>query len=95
MSGLNATCQAIDPNDKALSNAYATLNDKFTADSETPCPCCGQMALETAYQPPIIQKAGRTGYTLMHCKNPDCAGYGLTLERTAFLQQMKASNPDE
>lgn len=68
---------------------YSTLNTKFTA-SPRPCPCCGEMALETAQQPMLVPRNGQTEYTLIHCKNPDCDGYALTLKAEVFFEQFGA-----
>jgi hypothetical protein len=91
MKQLSATTQ--DQCDKAPSSAYASLNSKFKPDTVTACPCCQQMALEVAFQPPLIPT--KAGYELMHCKNPDCTGYGMTMKREAFLTAMAATKGNE
>lgn len=74
-----ATCNDCKPE-------YLTLNPAFQPDTENPCPCCQQMSLETA-----LQVMPRRTLTLVHCKNPVCENYAMTMT----LKQAKASECDE
>src|SRR5688572_10486250 len=67
------------------SDTFASLNSKFSPDTVNPCPHCQQMALETAFQSPLVP--GKQGYTLCHCRNPHCQMYGVTLNAEQYRKQ--------
>jgi hypothetical protein len=64
------------------SDCYPTLNPRFQADLVNLCPCCRQLSLECAFQPPLVK--GKQGYTLCHCRNPQCQMYGVTLNKEQY-----------
>lgn len=55
---------------------YRSCGEQFAPVTDTPCPHCGQMALESAAQPAL--RPGRETITYLHCANTGCAGFHLT-----------------
>jgi hypothetical protein len=78
----NANLQSSKLDNGITESLYVTLNSKFSPDTVTPCPCCQQMSLECAFQPPLVK--GKQGYTLCHCRNPHCEMYGVTLNQEQY-----------
>ena len=53
-----------------------------------PCPCCGQVALESYVQ---CSLGSQPTQTKTHCKNPACAMFTMTLTHETFMQQAAES----
>jgi hypothetical protein len=64
---------------------YVSTKPKFEPEDGFECPCCHEVALEKAFQEPIVP--GKPGNWYYHCKNPSCKGYNRTMKLDQFIAE--------
>jgi hypothetical protein len=62
--------------------------NKVWEQTDKECPLCGENVY-TIYQPPIVQREGRTGHHLHHCENEACKGYKRT--KSSYEEYVKCA----